>query len=80
MATIEQIDDLYRFAKGMPADEREALSVDELYDRWRTQAVFDEDVRAIQDSLDDYNRGERGEPIDQFLSRVRAERTAGGEL
>jgi hypothetical protein len=77
MATIDQINDLYRFAKELPEIELSQLSIDEVYDRWRSGVVLDEDVEAIQGALDAYQQGERGEPADDYLARVRAERRSG---
>jgi hypothetical protein len=62
MATIEQIRDFSRFAEQLPAEEREGLSMDELYNRWRAEVLQQEDVEAIRESLEDYERGERGRP------------------
>jgi hypothetical protein len=77
MATIEQLDDLYRFAKDLPDEELSQLSIDEVYDLWRTGTVLDEDVTAIQEALDAYDRGERGRPAEEFLAEVRTEREMG---
>lgn len=77
MATIEQIDDLYRFAIELPPAERDALTVDEIYGRWRS--LHEEDVKAIQIALDSYNRGERGRPVEKFLAEFRAERETLGD-
>jgi len=77
MATIDQINDLYRFAKDLTEVELAQLSIDEVYDRWRSGVVLDEDVEAIQEALDAYNQGERGEPAEAFLARAREERRSG---
>lgn len=77
MATIDQINDLYQFAKELPEVELAQLSIDEVYDRWRSGVVLDEDIEAIQEALDAYSQGERGEPAEAFLARVRAERRSG---
>ncbi|MEQ8849232.1 hypothetical protein [Botrimarina sp.] len=78
MATIEQLDDLYRFAIELPAHERDALSIDELYEQWRSTFALDEDVDAIQEALDAVDRGAPAEPAEEFLSRERAARSSGG--
>lgn len=77
MATIEQIDDLYRFAIELPAAERDSLTVDEIYRRWRSQ--HDDDVRAIQVALDKYNGGDRGRPVEEFLTEFREKRNRLGD-
>lgn len=79
MATIDQFDDLYRFAKAIPPQEFTKLSVDEIYDRWREDKVFDEDTHAIQEALDSYDRGERGRPVEEFLADFRQKRAALGD-
>lgn len=77
MATIDQINDLYQFAKELPEVELAQLSIDEVYDRWRSGVVLGEDVGAIQEALDAYKQGERGEPAAAFLARERLERRSG---
>jgi hypothetical protein len=77
MATIDQINDLYKFAKDLSEAELAQLSIDEVYDRWRSGVVLDEDVEDIQEALNAYKQGERGEPAEAFLARVRAERRSG---
>lgn len=73
MATIEQIDDLSRFIQSLPAGERDALSIDEIYERWREQAFKHEDLLAVKASLRDYENGERGRPVEDFLADFDAE-------
>lgn len=77
MASIEQIQDFNRFVEQLPDAEREHLSMDEIYDRWRQLAFADEDVAAVRKSLDDFEAGERGEPAEDVLAEFRAKRAAG---
>jgi hypothetical protein len=73
MATIEQIDDLNHFIETLPQSERDSLSMDEIYERWREQAFKHDDLLAIKASVRDYESGERGRPVDEFLADIDAE-------
>jgi hypothetical protein len=73
MATIEQIQDLNHFIQTLPASERNRLSMDEIYLRWREQAFRFEDRLAVKASLRDFENGERGRPVTDFLDEFDAE-------
>lgn len=73
MSTAEQIDDLYRFAKALPQEELDALSIDEVYDRWRGDALREEDIEAIRESYADFQNGERGVPAKESMAQLRNE-------
>ena len=77
MATQEQIDSFYRFATDELASGGSAKSVDELYDQWRFANLSPEDVAedvaAIQASIDDMNRGERGRDVGDVIRVLREE-------
>lgn len=68
MATLEQFADLANFAANLPEAERTALSVDEIYDRWRAERDFHVEVEALREALEDYQRGERGRPADEVIA------------
>lgn len=70
MAVIDQLGDLMDFAKGLPSQDLGSLSLEEVINRWRL--ARSEDVVAIQESLNDYDRGERGQPVEEFLAEFRA--------
>ena len=73
MATIEQIQDLSHFIQRLPQRERDALSMDDIYQRWREQAFREEDLLAVKASLRDFENGERGRPVTEFLEQFDAE-------
>ncbi len=73
MATAEQIQDLSRFIDTLPEQDRQALSMDEIYDRWRSLAIRHEDLLAVKASLWDFDQGERGRPLEDFLAEFDAE-------
>ena len=62
MATIEQSEDFTRFVRELPDDKRSRSSIDELYDQWREQSRADEDLLAVQESLDDFKQDPNGGP------------------
>ncbi len=77
MTTNEQIDQFAAFAKQLcQSDDGAALSLDEIYDRWRQEALGEEDLLAIQASLRDYEQGERGQPAAEVFAEIRAKRSA----
>jgi hypothetical protein len=78
MATLTQIHDLNQFILSIPPNERDALSIDAIYERWRDQAFRTEDMLAVKASLQDFDNGERGRPVSEFLSDFDAERTPRG--
>ena len=44
------------------------VTIDELYDRWRSQVFRDNDASAVMASMRDLEAGERGKSLDEFLS------------
>ena len=77
MATIEPIDEFTRFAKQLVEKEGTELPLDAIFDRWQEEAFRDEDLLRIQASVNDYDKGERGQPANEVLAEFRAERGAG---
>lgn len=73
MATTEQIQDLNHFIQTLPAVQRDTLTIDEIYERWRQQAFRQEDLLAVKASLRDFEHGERGRPVTEFLAEFDAE-------
>ncbi|TWT88629.1 hypothetical protein Mal64_21150 [Pseudobythopirellula maris] len=80
MATVEQIDEqieeFSRFVKQVPERERACLSLDELYQRWREESIAREDLAAIQQAVTDFENGDRGQPADQAMAKLRSDLAA----
>lgn len=75
-ATLQQLEDFVAFAKRELANGGADLSIDDLFDRWRGRTddeVDPNEVAAIEASIADYDRGERGVPVEQHLEEVRRE-------
>jgi hypothetical protein len=67
---VEELRDFHRFLADKLSADGIDLSPEEALDEWRrlhpqTQS-FGEDVAAIQEALDDMDKGDRGIPFDQF--------------
>ena len=77
MATLEQVESFYQFATERLKKAGSANTIDELYDDWRsenqTPDEIAEDIAAIQASIDDMNRGERGRDSQEVIDDIRAE-------
>lgn len=77
-ATEELIESFRSFALQRLERGDAELSIDELYDCWRRENTDQEQVRedllAVQASLRDMERGERGRPFDEFASEFRTRR------
>ena len=75
MTTREQIESFHRFATAELASGG-GKTIDELYDQWRfenqTAEEFGENVAAIQASIDDMNRGEKGRDFGDVIADVRS--------
>ena len=74
MATTQQLKDLSHFIETLPPVEREALSIDEIYGRWRDQAFREEDFLEIQSAVQNFQNGDRGRPFSDFIAEFKAER------
>jgi len=75
MATAEQIDKFSRFAKQLSDEEGAELPLEVIFDRWHAEVYRDVDLLAIQASDRDYQNGERGRPVADFLQEFDASRT-----
>ena len=70
MSSIENdLNDFNQFAK-THISSGAAPSIDELFDKWRIQNPPDEDLLAIQASLNDLDSGERGTLADEFNQKM----------
>ncbi|MDA7504025.1 hypothetical protein N8553_03490 [bacterium] len=77
MSTQEQIESFYQFATAQLMNGGSELSVDELYDKWRLENVTDEEIEenivAIQASIDDMNQGHSGRDAGIVITELRNE-------
>ena len=73
MSTIDQIEAFTTFAKNQ-LGSGQVRSIDDRYHQWRQQAFQDTDRLAVQASIRDFQNGERGQPLDEFLAEFDAER------
>ncbi len=75
MATQEQIESFHRIASEQLRQGAHALSMSELFDLWETQnltsAEYDENVAAIQASINDMLAGETGRDAAEMIQEVR---------
>ena len=67
MATAKQIEKFSRFAKQLSDQEGLELPLDVIFERWHAEVHKDDDLLAIRASDRDYNNGERGRPVAEFL-------------
>ena len=81
MATSEhEIDNFSEFAKSQLKDRTFDVSLDELFDEWRTRNPPSEDALAIQASIRDMENGETGRPFAEFADEFRKRNNlTGGE-
>lgn len=77
MTTLEQLDDFARFAKAVVEKEGAELPLEVVFQRWNQGAWSEEDLVRIQASVRDYQNGERGEPLEDFLARFDEGRAQG---
>lgn len=78
MTTLEEIDELHRFASDLPEEVLLRFSIEQILSIWKNKLDIVE-VLAIQEALDDYDRGKRGQPVDEFLAEVRTKRQLGAD-
>lgn len=71
MATTELIESFTQFAKEKVDQEGNELSIDDLFDQWRTQHPPTDDLLAIKASLRDMENGETGRSFDDFAKEFR---------
>ena len=73
MTTTEQIEDFIRFAKRISNEEGAEVPLVVIFDRWHTELYKDQDLLSIQASHRDFEQGERGRPIAEFLQEFDAQ-------
>ncbi len=71
MPTIELIESFSEFAKAKVDQAGNDLSIDDLYDEWRTQHPPADDLLAIKASLRDMENGDTGRSLDDFAAEFR---------
>ncbi len=75
MATQEEINSFTQFAVELLSNGGSALSMDDLYELWRSQNPTREEladsVAAVNAALDDMKAGDIGIPADEHLTRLR---------
>lgn len=75
MTTQEQLEDFRRFALEQLDQGSSSLSIDELYDMWRTinptSCEFSADVSAVQAAIRDFQGGDRGQSAGKLSARLR---------
>ena len=71
MPIIELIESFSEFAKAKVDQAGNDLSIDDLYDEWRTQHPPADDLLAIKASLRDMENGETGRSFDDFAAEFR---------
>jgi hypothetical protein len=72
---MSELESFHRFLGDQLAHGDLALTPEECLDLWRAQHPPDEDVEAdtlaIREALDDMKAGDRGQPLNQFLTEFR---------
>ncbi len=71
MPTTELIESFVEFAHEQVRQYRDAISIDELYDEWRSRNPPSDDWIAIRASLGDMAAGEVGEDFEVFATNFR---------
>ena len=71
MPTTELIDSFVEFAHEQVRQHGDAISMDELYDEWRSRNPPSDDWLAIRASLEDMAAGEVGEDFAVFATSIR---------
>ena len=78
MATAEnELDSFTQFVRSRVSTDGDALSLDELFDLWRsenpTNEQYDENVAAIAVAIEDFLKGDRGTPAGEHSDALRRE-------
>jgi hypothetical protein len=78
MTTIEQeLDSFTEFAKARISDRGATLSLDELFDIWRSENPSDElraeNAAAVNAAIRDFQNGDRGTPVGEHSDQLRRE-------
>ncbi len=72
----QQLDQFQQFALTRLQSSRVELSIDELYDEWRRENPdpqdLERDARAIAASLRDFDQGNQGRPVEDFVREFKS--------
>lgn len=76
MATTEkELDSFTEFAKQRISNEGENVSLDELFDLWRSEnpsdELYAENVAAVSVAIQDFKNGDRGTPAGEHSNQLR---------
>lgn len=72
MTTLaEQLSDFHQFATERLSSTSPPASLEDVIDEWYASRTAQEDLLAIEQSLDDLERGEIGRPVSEFLTEFR---------
>jgi hypothetical protein len=75
IATLEELNEFRQFAAEQIGNGAEELSLEELVDRWRMLShspdELNNNVRAVQEAIADMERGETGQPFEEFAAEFR---------
>lgn len=71
MAATQLVNSFLEFAQEQIRQRGEELSIDDLYDDWRSRNQAVDDWPAIRASLNDMAQGERGEDFQDFATSFR---------
>jgi hypothetical protein len=73
---MSELESFHRFLGDRLAHGELALTPEECLDLWRAQNPSEEDIEAdtlaIREALDDMQAGDRGQPLQEFLTEFRA--------
>ncbi len=72
MTATKQIDDFSAFAKQLAEQQGDNFSMEEAFCQWR--GIDHAELEILRERLTSYDAGERGRPVDEFLSERRAAR------
>jgi len=69
MAITEQIADFTAFARLLAQQEGDNISLDDVYRQWKE--MDPDEVAVLQNRLDSYDAGERGQTADASMAELR---------
>jgi len=69
MAITEQIADFTAFARLVAEQEGDSISLDDVYQQWKE--IDPNEVAILQERLDSYDAGERGQPANESMAELR---------
>ncbi|QDT38250.1 hypothetical protein [Stratiformator vulcanicus] len=77
MPTQELLDDFYSFAQGRISDSSVNLSLDDIYQLWRSRKPTPDElsnsIEAVSQAYSDHEQGDEGEPAEEALRTICAE-------